>query len=326
MDSEKRSNYAPLERSQDGIGYVYFLGTSDGERVKIGWSKDLSLKRLKTHKEGDAFGRGGDYHILALVRGTASAEDQAQKYYKAHAVPGETEVFFAGPLIPYITYLRDFYFVSTTAEEFASDEGRTVIDENLWLPGPGKVSDRSSERRLLALSDPWSVLPSRIRTGDDYYTPDEYMECIRAALGGHIDLDPASHVVANRVVKAKRFYTKDQNGLLQPWAGRVYLNPPFSSWPEWVPKVLSEVASGSVQEIVCLGAIRTITAQYFQPLLDRNDAFCIIRGRRGFWGIQTENDSPTDGHFLIYIGPNVDRFLLAVGTLGTAWPSLKRIA
>lgn len=59
----------------------------------------------------------------------------------------------------------------------------------------------------------------------EHYTPGHVVEAARATLG-EIDLDPASCEAANRVVQAKRYFTKNDNGFIQPWSGRVFLNPP----------------------------------------------------------------------------------------------------
>jgi hypothetical protein len=59
----------------------------------------------------------------------------------------------------------------------------------------------------------------------EWFTPADYVEAAREVLGA-IDLDPASHAEANRIVRARRFYTEKQNGLRRPWSGRGFINPP----------------------------------------------------------------------------------------------------
>ena len=65
---------------------------------------------------------------------------------------------------------------------------------------------------------------------DEYYTPVEIVEATRKALGGKIDLDPASCELAQKTVKAEKYYTIDDDGLSKEWSGYVFLNPPFSPY------------------------------------------------------------------------------------------------
>ena len=52
-------------------------------------------------------------------------------------------------------------------------------------------------------------------TGEnEWYTPAEYIEAVRDVLKV-IELDPASSSLANETVKAKRFYSKEDDGLNQ---------------------------------------------------------------------------------------------------------------
>src|SRR5262249_56141272 len=60
----------------------------------------------------------------------------------------------------------------------------------------------------------------------EWYTPARYIELAREVLG-EIDLDPASSAKAQEIVKAQRYFTLEQDGLIRPWHGRVWLNPPY---------------------------------------------------------------------------------------------------
>jgi hypothetical protein len=65
----------------------------------------------------------------------------------------------------------------------------------------------------------------------EWYTPRPFVEAARQVLGA-IDLDPASHREANRIVRARRFYS--DCGEARSWHGRVFCNPPgglvFAFW------------------------------------------------------------------------------------------------
>jgi hypothetical protein len=60
----------------------------------------------------------------------------------------------------------------------------------------------------------------------EHGTPPEVVAAARVVLGGAIDLDPASCDKANGYVLATEYMTKEDNGFVQPWWGRVFLNPP----------------------------------------------------------------------------------------------------
>jgi hypothetical protein len=50
----------------------------------------------------------------------------------------------------------------------------------------------------------------------------------REVLGG-IDLDPASNDYAQTSIKAKTYYSKQEDELKEPWFGRIWCNPPYGS-------------------------------------------------------------------------------------------------
>jgi hypothetical protein len=90
------------------------------------------------------------------------------------------------------------------------------------------------------------IVLATLHTGDqESYTPARYIEAAREVMGS-IDLDSASNEQAQEIVQAKVFYTKEDNGLDNPWEGNIFLNPPYSH-PEikhFVDNLLAELKPG----------------------------------------------------------------------------------
>jgi len=62
---------------------------------------------------------------------------------------------------------------------------------------------------------------------DEWWTPPQYVEAARQLMGS-IELDPASSEGANKIVRAKRYFTELDLPLLQEWSAEsVWLNPPY---------------------------------------------------------------------------------------------------
>lgn len=72
-------------------------------------------------------------------------------------------------------------------------------------------------------------------TSDDYYTP----KWIFDALGVHFDLDVASPPDGPPFTPCDRYYTQADDGLVQPWSGLVWMNPPYSKPAPWVDRFIA---------------------------------------------------------------------------------------
>lgn len=155
---------------------------------------------------------------------------------------------------------------------------------------------------------------------NEWYTPGEYLEAARVVLGV-IDLDPASCAEANKTVQAARYYTREENGLLLPWTGRVWCNPPYtqvkpgqSSIKAWVEKLVSSYWSGEVEEAISLVPNDTST-QWFSWLWEFIVCFPPRRIRFDIPGKQ-RREQPPFGTCLVYLGKQERRFAEVFGAFG----------
>lgn len=159
-----------------------------------------------------------------------------------------------------------------------------------------------------------AIAPHRIlhsSRSNEWYTPAPYIEAARLAMGG-IDLDPASDPIANEIVQAACFYTKECSGLDRPWHGRIWLNPPYgrdsrgvSNQAIWSAYLLREYKAGRVSQAILLVSAAT-DRKWFQPLWDHQ--ICFTDHRIRFYTPAGQPDSPTHGSALIYLGDRPARF------------------
>jgi phage N-6-adenine-methyltransferase len=127
---------------------------------------------------------------------------------------------------------------------------------------------------------------------------------------GGIDLDPASSEIANQIVHAKYYFTKEDDGLKKPWYGNVFMNPPYASEliKQFASKFASHVVDGSISQGIVLVNNATETA-WFRELIDCASAVVFTSGRVRFLDPQGNPGAPLQGQAFIYCGPDAIEFL-----------------
>lgn len=87
---------------------------------------------------------------------------------------------------------------------------------------------------MIAANVPLFALPSDAVaiTTDDSYTP----RWIFDAMGLEFDLDVAAPPGGPWHVPCRRYYTAADDGLIQPWEGLAWCNPPYSNYLPWAER------------------------------------------------------------------------------------------
>lgn len=128
----------------------------------------------------------------------------------------------------------------------------------------------------------------------EWYTPPAIFELLRFP---DFDLDPCSPGAGKSWVPAKNHFTKKDDGLKQPWTGRVWLNPPYGQQtPDWLAK-LKKHGNG-----IALVFARTDT-DWFHTIAKKADAIAFLIGRvkfRRFDGTTGKNGAGCGSMLLAY--------------------------
>lgn len=111
---------------------------------------------------------------------------------------------------------------------------------------------------------------------EEWLTPPEIIKAL-----GDFDLDPCAPTDETRPwPTAKRHYSIRDNGLIKPWCGRVWCNPPYGpKTGEWMARCAEH---GNVTALIFA---RTETRQFFDYIWPKAKAVCFLKGRLSFYHV-----------------------------------------
>ena len=114
----------------------------------------------------------------------------------------------------------------------------------------------------------------------DWATPQDFFDKLNEEF--RFTLDPCADDYNHKCAK---YYTKDQDGLKQDWAGEiVFCNPPYGrDVSKWARKCFQEVYSGKCKCAVILLPARTDT-RWFHDCIYKRAEIRFVKGRLKFGG------------------------------------------
>lgn len=119
---------------------------------------------------------------------------------------------------------------------------------------------------------------------DEWLTPPEILQEL-----GPFDLDPCAPIKRPWPMAAEH-YTIEDNGLAQPWHGRVWCNPPYGlEAARWLDR-LARHGNG-----IALIFARTETRMFFDHVWRRADAVLFIEGRLHFHHVDGRRAAANSG-------------------------------
>lgn len=131
---------------------------------------------------------------------------------------------------------------------------------------------------------------------DEWSTPPEFVTALETRYGA-FDLDPCCRP---ETAKGVYYFTREQDGLAQPWWGLVWVNPPYSDPKAWIRKAIAEVQRDPQTRVIMLLPAATDTGWFHDLVLAHGDIE-LLRGRIKFLGwAGVPVGSPTSGSVLAF--------------------------
>lgn len=113
----------------------------------------------------------------------------------------------------------------------------------------------------------------------EWSTPQDFYDRLNTEF--HFTLDPCATA---ENAKCENFFTISDDGLSKPWAGRVFMNPPYGrEISQWVEKAATEASKEYCEFVVGLVPSRTDTIWWHEWVMQAREVR-LVRGRLKFAG------------------------------------------
>jgi ParB family chromosome partitioning protein len=260
-----------------------------GERLKVIYAAEAQQRMLAGKGDDGSGGRGNKKN---------PPKDFTEGFKGDSRDKAAAAVNVSGPLIDAAAKVRG----PNAIPELAA----AVVAGDIAVTRAARIAALPQEQQREAISKPHV---SHNSGENEWYTPPQYIVAAREVMG-EIDLDPASSEVAQKVVQAERFFTKDDDGLQQDWSGRVWMNPPYSGdlVGRFAEKLAEAFDSNKVSAAVVLVNNAT-DSKWFQRLAASASAICFPKGRIKYLdSTGTPANSPLQGQAILYFGGDVLAF------------------
>lgn len=186
---------------------------------------------------------------------------------------------------------------------------KQVIQSNAIFKTEAEIQQEVEKRALELIEAKKNVKKAHVSNNsgeNEWYTPECYIESARLVMGS-IDLDPASSEIANKRVKAKQYFTQNENGLQQGWFGNIWMNPPYAQ--PLIFQFIEKLADKTYNQAIVLVNNGTET-KWGQMILSFSSAVCFHSSRIKFFNPLGElGEAPLQGQMICYIGSNKNTFI-----------------
>ena len=128
-----------------------------------------------------------------------------------------------------------------------------------------------------------------------WHTPSDLLLKLYPLVGGRFDLDPCAPSPDRKSapVRCRIRFTMSDDGLMMPWIGSVFCNPPFGRGiSRWVAKAHGEAAAGRARPVMALLPVRPDTGWWHDHVAGYADVV-MLRGRLKFSGCDTAAPFPS---------------------------------